>query len=44
MISSDIQVEREQVLQECIVMVGNGFRLMTMFAHEDTSRQIVNIL
>ena len=44
MISSDIQVDREQVLQECLVMSGNGFRLMTMFAQEDPSGQIINIL
>ncbi len=44
MISSDIRIDKEQVLQECLVMSGNGFRLMTMFAQEDPSGQIVNIL
>ncbi len=44
MISSDIRIDREQVLQECLVMSGNGFRLMTMFAQEDPPGQIVNIL
>lgn len=44
MISSELFVDKGQVLQECVVMEGNGFRLLTMFAQEDADGQIVNIL